>query len=325
MFREIIIPLTFGLALFIFGMKMMELALQAWAGPVLTRLLNTVSATPVKGMLFSTVVTALLQSSTAVTVMTIGLVNAGLLTYGRTLGIILGGNIGTCLTTELIALHLSSLGLPLLLLSMCLWFAAVVLHEKLPYRLSRYTFLLQSGQHAALACAGFSIVLIAIAWMQSTGEALQAYGLIGWFTERAESSLLWGVAAGAVLAAVVHSSSAVIGLAMGLAASGALPVPLGIAVVLGSNVGTCVTAVIASIGGTRSGKFVAWSHIVLNVGGCLLFLPFISGLEAAASWISTDASSIIAHSQTLFNVLSSLLALPLCYLPVWRRLDRSGL
>ncbi|ANS75169.1 sodium:phosphate symporter [Paenibacillus yonginensis] len=322
MFREMIIPLIFGLALFIFGMKMMELALQAWAGPVLTKLLNTVSATPLKGMVFSTAVTALLQSSTAVTVMTIGLVNAGLLTYGRTLGIILGGNIGTCLTTELIALHISSFGLPLLLLSLCIWFAAVVLHEKLPFRLQKHASLMISTQHAALAAAGFSIVLTAIAWMQSTGEALQTYGLIDWFTKRAESSILWGVAAGAVLAAVVHSSAAVIGLAMGLAAAGALPVPLGIAVVLGSNVGTCVTAVIASIGGTRSGRFVAWSHIVLNVGGCLLFLPFIRELGAASAWMTSDASAMIAHSQTLFNLLSSLIALPLCYLPVWKRLDK---
>nr|WP_237690739.1 Na/Pi symporter [Paenibacillus caui] len=318
------IPLTFGLALFIFGMKMMELALQAWAGPVLTRLLNASTATPLKGMLFSTIVTALLQSSTAVTVMTIGLVNAGLLTYGRTLGIILGGNIGTCLTTELIALQLTRMGFPLLLLSLCIWFAAVAFKERLPAGLARYASLLDSVQHASLAGAGFSLVLTAISWMQSTGGALQAYGLIDWFTKQAESSILWGVLAGAALAALVHSSAAVIGLAMGLAASGAFPVPLGIAVVIGSNVGTCVTALIASIGSTRSGRFVAWSHILLNVCGALLFLPFIPELEALSAWLSPEASSQIAHSQTLFNVLSSLLALPVCYLPVWKRLDQSN-
>lgn len=320
MFREIIVPLTFGLALFIFGMKIMELALQAWAGPTLTRLLNAFTATPLKGMLFSTFVSAALQSSTAVTVMTIGLVNAGLLGYARTLGIILGGNIGTCLTTELIALKVSGFGAPLLLLSLACWFAAVALSERLPYRLKPYAPYLKSAQLAALAIAGFSLVLIAISWMQSTGAALEARGLIGWFAAKAESSLIWGIAAGAIMAAAVHSSAAVIALAMGLAATGALPVPLGIAVVIGSNIGTCITAVIAAIGGTRAGRFVAWSHVALNAGGALLFFPFIPQLEALSSLFAGDASGQIAHSQTLFNLLSSLIALPLCYLPVWKRL-----
>ena len=109
MFREIIVPVTFGLALFLFGMKIMEAALQAWAGPRLIKLLHASTRTPWTGMITSTLVTAALQSSTATTVMTIGLVNAGLLTYGRTLGIILGGNIGTTVTTELIALNIASM------------------------------------------------------------------------------------------------------------------------------------------------------------------------------------------------------------------------
>lgn len=320
MFREIIIPLLFGLALFISGMKIMELALQAWAGPALTRLLNAFTATPVKGLLFSTFVSAALQSSTAVTVMTIGLVNAGLLSYARTLGIILGGNIGTCLTTELIALKVSGIGVPLLLASLAAWIAAVVLSDRLPARLKRFAPGLKSIQLASLALFGFSIVLVAISWMQTTGHALEEHGLISWFTAKADQSLMYGVLAGAVMAAAVHSSAAVIGLAMGLAASGALPVPIGIAVVIGSNIGTCVTAVIAAIGGTRAGRFVAWSHIALNAGGALLFFPLIPQLEALASLISSDASGQIAHSQTLFNLISSLLALPLCYLPIWKRL-----
>lgn len=109
MFQEIIFPVTFGLALFLFGMKVMEAALHAWAGPKLMRFLHTTTRTPWTGMLSSTFITAILQSSTAITVMTIGLVNAGLLSYARTLGIILGGNIGTCITTELIALNIAKL------------------------------------------------------------------------------------------------------------------------------------------------------------------------------------------------------------------------
>lgn len=324
MFHELIFPVTFGLALFLFGMKLMEASLHAWAGPGLIRALQATTRTPWTGMISSTFVTAALQSSTAVTVMTIGLVNAGLLSYARTLGIILGGNIGTCLTTELIALNISSIGVPLLILSVLLWAAAVAAQEMLPgYRAAKWFRLLTPLQFASLASAGFSLIMIAIRWMQSAGPALEAYGVIGWLLDRAGDSLLWGAAAGAALTALVHSSAATIAMTMGLVAAGTLPLPLGIAMVIGSNVGTCVTAVIASLGGSRSGSFVAWSHVALNVLGAALFLPLTQLLGTASAWISDDPAAQIAHSQTIFNVVCSLIALPFCYLPIWSRMEPS--
>ncbi|RUT46550.1 Na/Pi cotransporter family protein [Paenibacillus anaericanus] len=323
MFREIIVPVTFGLALFLFGMKIMETALQAWAGPKLIKLLHASTRTPWTGLLTSTGVTAVLQSSTAMTVMTIGLVNAGLLSYAQSLGIILGGNIGTCLTTELIALDISGLGIPLFLLSLLLWATAVMGEELLPIKSGRLYNLLRPVQLGSLATGGFSLIMIAIRWMQSIGPALEARGIIGWLLGHAADSLLWGAAAGAILTALVHSSAAVIAMTMGLVGTGVLPIELGIAMVIGSNVGTCLTAWIASIGGTKSGKFVAWSHIILNVLGALLFLPFIPLLQTAAAWLSSDPSTQIAHTQTIFNVTCSLLALPVCYLPLWSRMGNS--
>ncbi|WP_213618329.1 Na/Pi cotransporter family protein [Paenibacillus sp. J22TS3] len=318
MLRELIIPLTLGLSLFMFGMKIMESALHAWAGPMLTKLLNASTTTPLKGMLLSTLVTAVLQSSTAVTVMTIGLVNAGLLTYARTLGIILGGNIGTCLTTELIAFNFAEIALPLLIISALLWTASILALEYTPSPSSGLQMRLRALQYGSLAAAGFSLILLAIRWMQSVSPALQEAGILDWLINRASDSLLWGAAAGAALTALVHSSAAVIGMTMTLVGSGAMPVELGIAMVIGSNVGTCVTALIASLGGTRAGSFVAWSHILLNVGGAALFLPFVSVLHTVSSWFTGDLSAQIAHSQTIFNVICSVLALPLCYLPVWQ-------
>lgn len=299
-----------------FGMKIMESALQAWAGPLLTKLLNASTTTPLKGMMFSTLVTAVLQSSTAVTVMTIGLVNAGLLTYARTLGIILGGNIGTCLTTELIAFNFTQIGIPMLIISSVFWAASILMEEILGAD-GNFTAKLRAVQYGALAAAGFSMIMIAIKWMQSVSPALEAAGILDWLVRKASDSLLWGAAAGAILTAMVHSSAAVIGMTMTLVGSGALPVELGIAMVIGSNVGTCVTALIASIGGTRSGSFVAWSHILLNLGGAILFLPFVHSLQAISAWLTDDPASQIAHSQTLFNVVCSVLALPICYLPIW--------
>lgn len=322
MFHEIVFPATFGFALFLLGMKIMEASLQAWAGPRLIKLLQASTRTPWTGLLSSTFVTAVLQSSTAVTVMTIGLVNAGLLSYGRTLGIILGGNIGTCLTTELIALNISRLGIPLMIGSLVTWVGAVMGEEALPpSRKGDWARRLRPIQFGSLAVFGFSLIMIAIKWMQSVGPALEDRGVIAWLLMHADDSLLWGAAAGAILTALIHSSAAVIAMTMGLVAAGALPVEFGIAMVIGSNVGTCITPLIASVGSTRSGQFVAWSHVILNALGAVVFMPLIPWLEAAAAWISNDPGAQIAHTQTIFNVICSLLALPFCYLPIWSKWD----
>ncbi|MGN7357787.1 Na/Pi cotransporter family protein [Paenibacillus sp. SAF-054] len=320
MFNTIIFPVIYGLVIFLAGMKVMEAALGSWAGPLLSAFLKKATSSPLKGLLFSTGITAVLQSSTAVTVLTMGLVNAGLLTYERTLGIILGSNIGTCITTELIGLQIGQIALPLLGMSILVWIIAVIADEYklLANRTGSRPF--RSVQLMALAAAGFAMVMLGIRVMQMISPALEDAGIFGWFIEQATHNVWWGVAAGAALTALMHSSAAVIGLAIALAAAGTLPVGIGIGIVLGANVGTCVTALIAAIGSTSSGKFVAWTHVALNVGGALLFLPFIPQLQWMAAAISPDSGAQIAHAQTLFNIICSVIALPLCYLPIWKKL-----
>ncbi|SEN08600.1 Na/Pi cotransporter family protein [Paenibacillus sp. OV219] len=325
MLNTIIIPMTLGFILFLLGMRAMELALQRSVGNRLQFVLQKFTSTPLRGLLVGTATTAVLQSSTAVTVIAIGLVNAGLLTFPRTLGLILGTNIGTCLTTELIGMNLNRLGWPLLLLALGLWLATVIFGElglgpwlgRGRKGLRRFVMPLRS---LSVVLGGFALLLIGIGLMQSVAPAVQSTKFFHEFLARAEVSVLWGMAAGIVLTAMVHSSAAVIGIVMGLAQSGAMPLPIGIAIVLGANVGTCVTAVIAALGGTRAGRFVALSHVLLNVGGAALFAPFAAELGAAAAWLTPSPAGQIAHAQTLFNVLSSLLALPLCYLPRLRKL-----
>ncbi|KJB86144.1 sodium:phosphate symporter [Paenibacillus sp. E194] len=320
MFKEIWFPLLSGLALFLFGMKTMELALHAWAGPYLQRFLHRSTRTPIHGMLFSTGMTAVLQSSTAITVITIGLVNAGIMNFSRTLGIILGTNIGTCLTTELIGLNISQFAKPLLFLSLAGWLIGALADEYQPKQLHRIASWWRPLQFGSLAAAGFAFIMLGIEWMKQISEPLQQRGLFTWFLERSSDSLLWALAAGVVITALVHSSAAIIAMAMGLSATGALPVEVGIAIAIGSNVGTCFTAVIASLGGTRNGQFVAWTHVVLNIGGAVLFYPFISQIGQLSAVFGSDAAGQIAHAQTIFNIASSLLALPMCYLPVWNRI-----
>lgn len=321
MFKEIWFPMLSGLSLFIFGMKTMEFALHLWAGPYLQRMLHHSTRTPLRGMMFSSIMTAIMQSSTAITVISIGLVNAGLMTFQRTLGIILGTNIGTTLTTELISLNINRYALPLLITAVALWVWGVIADDIVPNIIPRMQQWGKPLQYASIALAGFALILLGIEWMKKVSAPLQERGLFTWFLERSQDSLLWALAAGIVISAIVHSSAAIIAIAMGLSATGALPVEISIAIVIGSNVGTCFTAIIASIGGSRSGQLVAWSHVALNVGGALLFYPLLPQLHAISAWLSGNEAAQVAHAQTIFNIASSLLALPLCYLPVWNRVQ----
>ncbi len=320
MIRSVVFPLIYGLILFFAGMKLMEASLHKAGGRSLATSLERATSTPLKGMLFSTGITAVLQSSTAVTVLTIGLVNARLLNYARTLSIILGSNIGTCITTELLSLQIGKYALPMLLFFLGAWAIIVMLGETKAG--SRISASIWNIQYVLLAGAGFSLVMLGIFIMQKVGPALEQGGLFPWFIHQASHSVWWGVIAGACLTAIVHSSAAVIGMAIGLASSGVLPPEVGIAIVLGSNVGTCVTAVMAAAGGSRAGHFVAWSHVILNVSGALLFIPLIHWLYEAVAYFTSDPGAQIAHAQTIFNIVCSLLALPLCYLKIWDRLEQ---
>jgi phosphate:Na+ symporter len=315
---ELMVPLLVGLALFLFGMKVVEWALYKWTGHLLQRLLQRLTRTPLRGLLIGTGTTALLQSSSAVTVITIGFVNAGLLTFPQTLGIILGTNIGSCLTTELIGLRLSGNMITTLLVASICWLLTWLPQSIQEPRIKK---VLDSIRGMALTIAGFSCVLLGLEVMQSIIPYLQEHGLLAWFIEQAQQSLLWGIIAGAALTAIIHSSAASIAITMGLAALNIIPVDLGIAIILGCNIGTCMTPLMASVGGNRFGYYVAWSHVLLNVGGTILFYPFISQLSSISNILSTDPAIQLAHVQTIFNVLSSLIALPFCYLPALRRIQ----
>ncbi|MDF2726284.1 MAG: sodium:phosphate symporter [Paenibacillus sp.] len=332
MITQLLIPVLVGLGIFLTGMKIMELALHQWAGSFMTGLLERFTRTPLRGLLVGTGITAALQSSSAITVITIGLVNAGMMTFPRTLGIILGTNIGTCLTTELIGLNLSKLALPMLLICGFVWLLTMLpllagndrqkssraSHKPMQRGRSfaRTARMVHHIRSLSLAVCGFATVMLGVEVMQTIVPALQSRGLFGWFVEQAQRSLLWGIIAGAVLTAIIHSSAATIAMTMGLASIDAIPVELGIAIVLGANVGTCATALLAAIGGSKNGQFVAWSHIALNAGGALLFYPLLPLLHDASALMSARPSGQIAHAQTLFNVACSIIALPICYLPV---------
>lgn len=317
MVNEIIVPLFAGLALFLFGMKTMEWALNFWAAPYLKQILLRLTRTPWRGLLTGTGTTAVLQSSSAVTVITIGFVNAQILTFPQTLGIILGTNIGSCITTELIGLEINHLALPTLFVSSAVWFMTWLIPFDLGAN-SRFTRWRTAMRCLSLSVAGFSCVLLGMIVMETIVPALQSRGLFIWFLEQSKISLLWGIAAGACITAIIQSSAATIAITMGLASVQAISLELGIAIVLGANIGTCLTAFIASIGGSRSGQFVAWAHIALNIGGAFLFYPLITYLGDVSELLAPQPSGQIAHAQTIYNIVCSLIALPICYLPIFK-------
>ncbi len=319
MLTQIVFPLLAGLAVFLFGMKAMELALHLWAAPYLKQVLRHLTQTPWRGLLTGTVTTAAMQSSSAVTVITIGLVNAGIITFPQTLGIILGTNIGGCLTTELIGLEISHTGLPLLIVSAIVWFMAWSLPAETMSPAMEKT--VTAFRHLSLAVGGFACILLGMKIMESIVPALQSKGLLAWFLEQSQKSLLWGILAGAVLTAIVQSSAATIAITMGLASVQAISIELGIAIILGANIGTCVTAFIASIGGSKYGQLVAWAHVILNIGGALLFYPLIPYLQSVSVWMSDIPASQLAHAQSVYNIVCSLAALPLCYLPFLKKIQ----
>ncbi|WP_372662868.1 Na/Pi cotransporter family protein [Cohnella sp.] len=317
MISSFIIPSLLGFALLLSGMKVMETSLQNWAGHRLSNWMARSTATPLRGFAVGTIASALLQSSTAVTVLTISFVNAGWISLSRSFAIILGTNVGTTLTTELMSLKLHQFGFPILVLALAGWTLTVLMNE-----LRNVTAAPRRGltlRYVSVALGGFGLLLIGFKLLQGMGPSLRENGTFDALMRITNDNLFWGVVGGAILTALIHSSAAVIAMCMGLAATGAMTPEAGIAIVLGANIGTCFTGLIASLGGGRGGRFVALSQLALNTSGALLFFPLIGLLQTLATLISpNDPSAQIAHAQTIFNVVCSLAALPIAYLPLWR-------
>jgi phosphate:Na+ symporter len=321
MILELTLLSVIGFSLLIGGMKLTEAALTRWAGNRLASWLQTATSSPLRGFLFGTAASATLQSSTAITVLTIGFVNAGWIEYSRSFGIILGTNVGTTLTTEIMSLQLHRYGWMLLAAACAGWVWTAVRGEM------RESGAAPSGSLAALrygsvALAGFGLLLVGFRLLLGMGEVLSQSGLFTSLMDRAADHPLVGLLGGAALTAIVHSSSAVIGMGMAAAGTGAMSPEAGIAVVLGANVGTCFTGLVASLGGGPGGRFVALSQLALNVIGAALFVPLMPLLQDAAAVLAPgDPPAQIAHAQTIFNAACSIAALPFAY---WPRRGKRG-
>lgn len=295
---ESLIGLLGGLALFIFGMQMMSNGLKNAAGDRLQSILEQLTGNTFLGVTVGAGVTALIQSSTATSVMVVGFVNAGLMTLKQAMAVIMGANVGTTVTSQIIAFNISRFVLPIIIVGFLLHF------------LSQRPSLKYTGS----VILGFGILMHGMGIMATAMQPLQAdpafTSLMARFSAQPWLALLFGIGATVLL----QSSSATTGLLIALAASGLIDLQGAIPVLLGTNVGTCVSALLSSIGTTRGAKRAALGHILFNVFGALLFMAFLGPFTRTILSVSGSTASVprlIANSHLAFNLVTTAVSLPL--------------
>jgi phosphate:Na+ symporter len=281
------------IGLFIFGMTILRTGLFNLSADSLKKWLVKLTDRTWKGLLAAIIITGALQSSSAVMVMTIGLISAGLLTFRQSIGIILGTNIGTTFTTEFITFQIDSLLVPMAIMGALLMF----LRNK-------------NAKAFGLILLGMATVFSAMSGFKYLAKPLSSLPIIQQLIIDMNESYLLSVGIGALITALIHSSSATTGIIMGFLSNQLLTIGAGIAVMLGANIGTCVTGYVASIGGGREARLCAYAHIWLNLIGVIAFYPFISYLANMANHLAKEPDVQLAHISVLFNVISSLLVLP---------------
>ncbi|HEU4963150.1 MAG TPA: Na/Pi symporter [Bacilli bacterium] len=293
MYWQSFLLLALGLSGFLFAMYVMRMGMERAASDRLPEIIKRFVKTPTRGLLTGTVLTALIHSSAGVSIISIGLVSAGIMTFADSLGVILGTNIGTTVTTQMLSYDMSALILPSLGVGALL---SIFLKGKYKY--------------IGLAVLGFGGIFLALELIE---KALSPLSQTDWFRDILAFSShnpLLGVLAGTVLTALITSSTATTMLTIVLASQGLIDLPGAIAIILGNNIGTCITSVIAAVGTNLNAKRVALSHVILNVLGVLAFLPLIGVLADVCRWLADDLAVQVATSHLLFNVISSLAVWP---------------
>lgn len=285
-----------GLALFLYGMQMMSNGLEAAAGNKMKQILEKLTANRFLGVLVGAGITAVIQSSSATTVMVVGFVNSGMMTLNQAVWIIMGANIGTTITGQLIALDVGQLA-PLF--AFC-GVALIVFVKK------------QKVHHYGLIVAGLGILFIGMEMMSGAMMPLrESEAFVSLMTKFSNPVL--GILAGAVFTAVIQSSSASVGILQALAGSGLIGLSNAVYVLFGQNIGTCITAVLAAIGTSRNAKRTTVIHLMFNLIGTTIFtiVCMATPLTSLVESITPDnVASQIANMHTLFNIVTTLLLLP---------------
>ncbi len=291
-----IMSLLGGLALFLYGMQMMSSGLEATAGNRMKAILEKLTANRFMGVAVGALITAVIQSSSATTVMVVGFVNSGMMTLNQAIWIIMGANIGTTITGQLIALDIGEFAPLIAFIGVAL--IVFVKNEK--------------AKHIGELLAGLGVLFIGMDMMGTAMKPLADSESFVRLLTKFENPIL-GILTGAGFTALIQSSSASVGILQALAGSGAIGLKSAAFVLFGQNIGTCITALLASIGTSRNAKRTTLIHIMFNVFGTIVFTilclatPIIVMIENVTPG---NAPAQIANLHTIFNIVTTLLLLP---------------
>lgn len=283
---KMVFSLLGGLGLFIYGMKLMGDGLQKAAGEKLKRILEVLTTNRFLGVLVGAVVTSIIQSSSATTVMTVGFVNAGLMNLAQAAGVIMGANIGTTMTAQLIAFKLTDVA-PLVL---AIGAGLVMFSSK------------KRTKDIGEIVLGFGILFVGMTIMEQSMKPLRTLPEFQNIIVMLGEHPFMGVLVGLGMTAVVQSSSATIGILMALAAGDAITLAVALPILFGDNIGTCVTALLSTIGTTKNAKRAALIHLTFNTIGTIIFMTAMPLVLYVIPLIGGDIERQIANSHTLFNI-----------------------
>lgn len=298
----IVVNLLGGLALFLFGIALVSEALRSAAGAGMKSLLATLTTSRLRGAAVGAIVTAIIQSSTVTTVLVVGFISAGVMTLPQSVGVIMGANIGSTVTAQIIAFKVTQYAL------------AIIAAGFLMREATRHDRLRQAGS----TLLGLGLIFLAMDLMSGVTRPLRDDPVFIELMGRMDHPLA-GVLAGAVFTAVVQSSAATAGVVIMLASQGLVTLEAGIALTLGANIGTCSTALLAAIGRPREAMQAAVVHLLFNLIGVALWIGLVHQLADLSRWISPTAPGAegaarlaaevprqIANAHTIFNVLNTL-------------------
>ena len=303
-YLNIIIPFVGGLGMFIYGMQIMAQGLENAAGNKMKSLLEVLTKNKLMGVLLGAAITAVIQSSSATTVMVVGFVNAGIMNLTQAMGVIMGANVGTTVTGWLVSsVEWAKFLSPTTLAPIAVMLGVIIM----------LTGKRRSSKEIASIVVGFGLLFIGITSMSSAVAPLQeSEGFRSIFVTLGNNPLL-GILAGALVTAIIQSSSASVGILQSLAAAGLVPFSAAIYIIMGQNIGTCITAILSSLGAKKNAKTAALMHLLFNIIGTIIFsviaIVYFEVLHPEAGvGIITQTEISIVH--TAFNIGTTVLLFP---------------
>lgn len=289
-FLDTIMGLIGGLGLFLYGVKLMGEGLENVAGNKMKYFFQRLTSNPIKAVLTGIVITAIIQSSSASTVMIVGFVNAGLMSVYQAAGVIMGANIGTTVTAQIVSFKLDK-------------FIPIFLGMgALTYIFSKNEKVKELG-HVIL---GIGVLFLGMNFMKDTMSPLSHSEFFGDIIISLKGNIFLGIFVGIIMTVIIQSSSASTGMLLALAETGVLPIEAAIPVLFGNNIGTCTTALISSVGTNKSARKAALIHLLFNVIGTIIFIPCIPLLKyIVVEMTPGNVGRQVANAHTIFNVVNT--------------------